>query len=263
VLKVVPDYVELNNPICLNLLNDSSPSTNRIKVWQVKSSRDDKLDTLRQLLLCLNGDKTIVFANYRDSAERIHQFLSGNGIDAGLYHGMLGQQERECVVAMLNNGSLNVLIATDLAARGLDIDTVANIVHYHLPVDDKTYTHRNGRTARVNTSGNVYIITKPSESLPEWITIDELFTLRPSTTMVCANMMTIYFQAGKKEKISRGDIMGFIANNGGIAACDIGRIDVRDHYALAAVPRNQAQEILQRLRLNKIKGKKIRISLLR
>lgn len=263
VLKVVPDYVKLNNPICLNLLNDSSPSTNRIKVWQVKSSRDDKLDTLSQLLLCLNGDKTIVFANYRDSAERIHQFLSGNGIDAGLYHGMLGQQERECVVAMFNNGSHNLLIATDLAARGLDIDTVANIVHYHLPVDDKTYTHRNGRTARVNASGNVYIITKPSESLPEWITIDELFTLRPSATMVCANMMTIYFQAGKKEKISRGDIMGFIANNGGIAASDIGRIDVRDHYALAAVPRNQAQEILQRLRLNKIKGKKIRISLLR
>ena len=263
VLEMVPDYVKLSHPVCLNRLSDTSQVANRIKVWQALSSKDDKLDTLRQLLLSLNGNKTIVFANYRDAAERIHGFLIEKGIDAGLYHGALGQQERECVVAMFNNGSHNVLVATDLASRGLDIDTISNVVHYHLPLSEKAYIHRNGRTARMDASGNAFVITGPSETLPEWITTHEPFSLNPVGSMLSTAMATLYFQAGRKEKINRGDILGFIANNGDVQASDIGRIDVRDHYALAAVPRGQAQDILQSLRSAKIKGKKVRISLLK
>ena len=263
VLDVVPDYVRLHNPFTLNVLAEEEQPAERITVWQVASDSKDKLTTLHQLLLSLDGGKAIVFVNYRESVDRIYQSLTRAGIDAGIYHGALEQQERECAVARLNNGSMNVLVATDLAARGLDIDTVQHIIHYHMPVAERAYIHRNGRTARVDATGNAYVITAPGETLPEWVTIDNALTTNPADMMPRATMATLYFQAGKKEKISRGDIMGFIANNGGIEASDIGRIDVRDHYALAAVPRQQALDVLKLLQSAKIKGKKVRISLLK
>lgn len=263
VLDMVPDYVRLHNPTVLNVLKQAEQPAERIRVWRVVSNDKDKLETLRQLLLSLDGDKTIVFANFRESVERIHQALSKWGFSVGIYLGALEQQQRETAVAMLNNGSINILVSTDLASRGLDIDTVEHIVHYHLPINEQTYIHRNGRTARVDADGNAYVITSAGEALPEWITIDEPFALHPSGKPAKSPMATLYFQAGKKEKLSRGDIMGFIANNGGIAPADIGRIDVRDHYALAAVPRRQAQQVLSLLQQAKIKGKKVRISLIR
>lgn len=263
VLDVMPEYVRLHNPFTLNVIDESAQPAERITVWQVPSPEKDKLDTLRQLLLSLGGERTIVFANYRESAERIQQALRKGGIDAALYHGALDQQERECAVAMLNNGSVNVLVSTDLASRGLDIDTVEHIIHYHLPVSEQAYIHRNGRTARVDATGNAYVITAPDELCPDWIMVDGQFDLHPASRMVKPRMATLYFQAGKKEKLSRGDIMGYIANNGGIPASDIGRIDVRDHYAIAAIPRIQCQEVLKRLQSAKIKGKKVRISLLK
>ena len=263
VLDIIPDYVRLHNPVTINVLDESAQPADRIKVWQVNSASKDKLDTLRDLLLTLDGGKAIVFANYRESAERIHQWLTRRDIDSVLYHGALDQQERECAVAMFNNGSANVLVSTDLASRGLDIDTVEHIIHYHVPVSEQTYVHRNGRTARVAATGEAYVIVAPDEQLPAWISIDEPLILNPVATASRAPMATLYFQAGKKEKLSRGDIMGFIANNGGIEASEIGRIDVRDHYALAAIPRQQAQATLKRLQKAKVKGRKVRISLLK
>lgn len=264
VLDPVPDYVRLNNPLTLNVLDrqDDKPA-DRIIVRQVMADGKDKLDTLYRLLLSLDGGKTIVFVGYRDSVDRIYQHLAKQRIDVGIYHGALEQQEREQAVARLNNGSINVLVATDLAARGLDIDTVEHIIHYHLPVSEQAYIHRNGRTARVDATGNAYVITAPGEPLPEWVSVDDLFTLHPAARMPRAPMATLYFQAGKKEKLSKGDIMGFIAANGGLEATAIGWIDVRDHYALAAIPRQQAGDVLSALQAAKIKGKKVRISLLK
>ena len=263
VLDIIPEYVRLHDPVTINVLDESAQPADRIKVWQVNSASKDKLDTLRDLLLTLDGGKAIVFANYRESAERIHLWLIRRDIDSVLYHGALDQQERECAVAMFNNGSANVLVSTDLASRGLDIDTVEHIIHYHVPVSEQTYVHRNGRTARVAATGEAYVIVAPDEQLPAWISIDEPLILNPVATASRAPMATLYFQAGKKEKLSRGDIMGFIANNGGIEASEIGRIDVRDHYALAAIPRQQAQATLKRLQSAKVKGRKVRISLLK
>ena len=263
VLDEMPEYVHLHDVFTLNVLDESDQPSERIKMWHVSSPSKDKLDTLCDLLLSLDGGKTIVFANYRESAERIHQYLLKNRIDAGLYHGALVQQDRECAVAMLNNGSVNVLVSTDLASRGLDIESVSHIIHYHLPVSEQAYIHRNGRTARVDAEGEAYVITSPGETLPEWITIDDEFAPHPAARMKKPKMATIYFQAGKKEKLSRGDIVGFIAKQGEIPAKDIGRIDVHDHYALAAVPRNQVNEVIQRLQLAKIKGKKVRVSIIK
>jgi len=263
VLEAVPDYVRLHNPFTLNVLEEVDQPVERISVWQVMADGKDKIETLKRLLLSLDGGKTIVFVGFRESAERIHQSLVKSGIDAGIYHGAMEQQHRECAVAMLNNGSYNVLVSTDLASRGLDIETVEHIIHYHQPVNEQAYIHRNGRTARVGATGEAYVITAPDETLADWIAIDETMVLHPMAEMPGAPMSTLYFHAGKKEKLSRGDIMGFIANNGDLPPGCIGRIDVRDHYALAAVPHQQAREVLKRLQGLRIKGKKVRISLLK
>ena len=263
VLDDVPEYVRLHNPLIINALDSDNRPAERIDVWQVMSDKKDKLDTLVELLRSLDGGKTIVFANFRESAERIHQHLRQQDITAGLYHGAMEQHERECAVATLNNGSVNVLVATDLAARGLDIDKVEHIIHYHLPVNEQAFIHRNGRTARVDATGNAYLITTEESPLPDYITSCKRFAIKPTGQIPLPTMATLYFQAGKKEKLSRGDILGFVVKNGAIEAAAVGQIDVRDHYALAAVPREQAKALLRRLQPQKIKGKKVRISLLK
>ena len=182
----------------------------------------------------------------------------------GLYHGALDQPDREKAIDLLNNGTTPILVSTDLGARGLDIDSVHSIIHYHLPLTEETWTHRNGRTARVDASGTVYVITSEADNLPEYITFDRSYSPTGSSTdPIKTSTATIYFNAGKKEKISRGDIAGFLIKQGGMKPESIGRIIVKDHSALAAVPADEAATLLSRIASEKLKGKRVRTSLLR
>ena len=221
-----------------------------------------KPQALLKLLKNVPNGRTIVFANYRDAVERIYYFLKDNDMPVGVYHGGLEQIDREKAISMFNNGSYTVMITTDLGARGLDIAEVMNIIHYHIPITEETYTHRNGRTARVKATGNVYVLVNSSDKLPDYMKFDGKFEIKADATMqLTAPFATLFFQAGKKEKISRGDILGFISNNGGIEGKEIGAIDLRDHYALVAVPADKAEDILARIAKLKIKNKRVRISL--
>ncbi len=265
VLREYPDYVTLNNHHEVNFLDREEELGQRLKLWLVRSDNRDKLVTLRRLLLDLPDGKSIVFVNYRDAAQRVAQYLAAEGISAGIYNGALTQVEREKAVALFNNGSYCVMVTTDLGARGLDIDGVQYIVHYHLPVAEDAFKHRNGRTARVNRHGEVFVILGPDEELPAFVRHDaeKQLALSPLRNGIKPLMATLYFMAGRKEKISRGDIVGFIANNSNVAASEIGHIDVKDHYALVAVPAEKAASALKKLAALKIKGKKVRISLAR
>ncbi len=264
VMDEVPRYVGVK---CLREINFlTGAKKHKIKTWQVNSDEADKLETLRSLLLSLPEGKTIVFANYRNAVERIHAFLVGQHIAAGLYHGALEQLSREMALSMFHNGTYQVLVTTDLGARGLDITDVKNIVHYHLPVSSESYTHRNGRTARQQASGDAFVIVGPTESLPDYVETDDEWHIpaKPARNSINTDVATLYFMAGKKEKISKGDIVGFIANNSkNVNAQQIGNIDVRDHYALVAVPRARITDTLANLQASKIKGKRVRISLVK
>ena len=256
-----PDFISLNSHVIVNFLYKNSETRARMKVWLTRSAMKDKLEALRTLLLCLDNKRTIVFANYRESVERIYNFLKSNNICAGIYHGALEQIDREKAIAMFNNGSYNILITTDLGSRGLDIDGVAYIIHYHIPTSSEAYIHRNGRTARVDENGEIFILSSPDEKIPDYITTDEVFNL-PQTTerrSILPDFRSLYFMAGKKEKISKGDIVGFITNNSLLSANEIGKIDVKDHYALVAVPYNKAAKVLEQISTCKIKNKKVKI----
>lgn len=263
ILSELPEFVSLNNSVELNFLDNAEKPSKRTTVWQVKSAEKDKLAALRTLLFSIQQGKTIIFANYRDAVSRIYQNLKDNQISAGIYHGALEQMDREKAIAMFNNESYPILVSTDLGSRGLDIKEVKNIIHYHLPVSQESYTHRNGRTARVDKTGDVYILTHQDERLPDFVTVDKTFSLPENCeqSAIVNKNFTLYFKAGKKEKISKGDIVGFIANNSQIQPYEIGVINVYDHYALVAVPKHKAKSTLSQLLKAKIKGKKIRIEI--
>ena len=158
-----------------------------------------------------------------------------------------------------------MLVSTDLGARGLDIEQVEHIVHYHIPTSAEAYTHRNGRTARVNKSGQIYVILHESEHTPDFVKIDDTFTLQapPARQHIIAAQATIFLSGGKKEKISKGDILGYFSHHGGIQGSEIGQIHVHDHYSLVAVPRNKVEAILAQLKPHKIKGQKLKLSIAR
>ena len=169
---VMPEFLNLNNPLTLDFLSGNENLKTRMRVHRVKSDSKDKLEALLSLLKCITAEgplkKTIIFVNHRESAERVVEFLKKKGVDASLYHGALDQRERETAVALFNNGSRPVLVATDLAARGLDIEKVASIIHYHQPLTREAYTHRNGRTAawkRKGISISLSTLTRKSKTM--------------------------------------------------------------------------------------------------
>lgn len=257
-----PAFLRLHRERIVNFLADKKELDSRLTVWSVRSDAKDKLQAALSLLQSISPGRTIIFANHRESAERIHGFLVQKGVSAGLYHGGLDQQEREVAITLFNNGTNLVLVTTDLGARGLDIADVVSIIHYHLPQSREIYTHRNGRTARVAANGNVYVLLAPDEKVPEFITFNDELTLDNDNTSaeLKSQVASIHFNAGKKEKISRGDIVGFIANNGGITVQEIGTISLHDHYAIVAVPRAKVDDILSRITRLKIKNKRVRIT---
>lgn len=264
-IDVLPAFLNLENPLRLDYTGRNAVRS-RLRVHRVDSDGRDKLDTLLTLLrnVCEepHPERSIIFVNHRESAERVAAFLRRKGVDAVLYHGALEQRDREKAVDMFNNGSRPVLVATDLAARGLDIEKVARIIHYHQPLTAETYTHRNGRTARVDADGDVYVLIGPDEDIKEFVDIDDTQHLDTSAERSLRSAMeTLYISAGRKEKLSRGDIVGFLVKAGGLSADSIGKISVHDHYSLVAVPAAGGRELVERLSAEKVKGVRRKIAL--
>lgn len=267
----MPDFINLNEPKTISYLDDNSDLRSRIAVHKVESDTRDKLQSLLNLLLQLSdGEKigrTIIFVNHRESAIRINDYLRSMQVFPALYHGALDQIDREKAIALFNNGTAPLLVATDLASRGLDIDNVKHIIHYHLPISEQTYTHRNGRTARISESGHVYIIVGPEENLPEFITIDDSLQIETTnhnpSNVLNSDTTTLYIAAGKKEKISKGDIVGFLIKQAGLISEEIGNISINDHYSLVAIPSKKAKTIHTIANTQKLKGARRKVHIVK
>lgn len=264
---VLPDFLKLNNPLNLDFTDTTRELKKRIRVHRVDSDSNDKLESLCILLENLafesgQFNRCIVFVNHRESAERTFNYLRKKRLPVALYHGALDQQDREKAISLFNNGSRPILIATDLASRGLDIEGVENIVHYHQPLGEETYTHRNGRTARVDKEGDVFVLVGPEEDVKSYIEFDTTRYLDSEKRHSHKNLFeTLYISAGKKEKISKGDIAGFLIKEGKAEPDKIGKIDVFDHYSLAAVNAGEIGKVIENIKGKKIKGQKRLISI--
>lgn len=259
----LPDFVDLGGAAVLDFRGEATPAEARgtVSAERVLSPSPDKLDALSALLRSLQGERVIVFVNYRDAAERVFGAMNKERFPVGLYHGGLDQIDRDKAIVRFNNGTTPMLIATDLGSRGLDIDDVSAVVHYHLPPTAESWTHRNGRTGRMGADGKVYVIESENEKVPEYVVTDGDFTPESNNSVPRASdRATLFFDAGKKDKISRGDIVGYLCQQGGIIAAAIGRIDLRDRFAYVAVPKELVKVLLKELNGKKLKGKKVRVS---
>lgn len=254
-LSETPDFLNLADNRELDFSSEAIAPT--LEFFNVISGDADKLQKLKQLLLRLPHERTMVFVNHRESAERVFQYVRKAGFPAILYHGALDQQQRETAVDLFTNGTTPVMVATDLAARGLDIPAVRSVIHYHLPPTPETLTHRNGRAARMGATGSVYYIIGPNEHPAE-----DAQTWEPNDTPKAwhSDTATLFFHAGKKEKLSKGDIVGALTKVCGLDGSQIGAIALHDHRALVAVPASEVDNLLAKLAQNKIKGNKIRVT---
>ncbi len=270
----IPQFVEMRRTDRLDYLIEEEPLNDRVEVYRVDSPEKDKLETLAQLLISLGETQSIVFLNYRDSVVRTDEFLRKRGFVTSAFHGGLEQRQREDALYKFSNGSSTVLVSTDLASRGLDIPHIENIIHYHLPATEDALVHRVGRTARWDQMGKTFFIVGPEEHMPEFVvdhsplTIDHWAAQKEAdanngqcsmvngqcSTVPLPRMATLYIGKGKKDKISKGDIMGYLCKKGGLEPSEVGRIDVNDRYAYAAVSRDKVQQVLRLTRGEKIKG---------
>lgn len=254
----IPNFVHLNHAERINYLIDEEQVTDRVTLYEVRSSTKDKLETLTKLLRSLGDSSSIVFLNYRDGVERTADFLRRNGFSVSSFHGGMEQKMREDALYKFSNGSSNIFVSTDLASRGLDIPDIDNIIHYHLPIGEDGYIHRVGRTARWKAEGNAYFILGPEEYIPEFVEGDVEIKEIPEELPEPAlpRMATIYIGKGKKDKLSKGDIVGYLCKKGGLESSEIGRIDVKDRYTYAAVLRRKVNQVLKLTQGEKIKGVK-------
>lgn len=240
----------------LNFLPEDEQVSQRVTIYRVQSEEKDKLPTLRQLLLSFQGASTIVFLNYRDAVERVATYLREQGFVVSHFHGGMEQRQREDALYRFSNGSASILVSTDLAARGLDIPNIANIVHYHLPETEDGYVHRVGRTARWDKHGKAFFILHGQEQIPAYVDADvadfALPQVLPEPTQ--PRFQTLYIGKGRRDKLSKTDIVGFLCKKGGLKGDEIGRIDVRDRYTYVAVARTKAKQVVQRTQGEKIKG---------
>ena len=257
----IPQFTGMNRTTRLNFLDTEEELSERIHIYKVMSPIKDKLETLYKLLCTLGSESTLVFCNHRESVDRVGKYLQSQKLPCGIFHGGMEQEDRERSLYKFRNGSCHVLISTDLAARGLDIPDSDHIVHYHMPIQEDGYIHRNGRTARWEAEGNSYIILHSEETLPAYVSEEpEIFELPEQTPKPSQpEFVTLYIGKGKKDKINKIDIVGFLSKKGNLGKEEIGRIDVKDHYAFAAVSRKKVKQTLQLIRNEKIKGVKTRI----
>ena len=259
----IPDFLKISSPERLNFLSGNAELDLEIKT--VLSDDKDKSDTLFKLICYIGNKPTIVFCNHRESVERTSNLLKDKGIVTEFYHGGMEQQERDSALCKFRNGSTTVLVTTDLASRGLDIPGIRFIVHYHLPTTEDAFTHRNGRTARMEERGTAILMLSAEEKLPAYVSATvEAITLPPTVTLPeKPRWSTLFIAAGKKDKVNKIDIVGFLSKIGNLKQEDIGLIEVKDFFSFVAVRKLKVGGVLELIKNEKIKGRKVKIEMAR
>ena len=252
----IPEFVGLRHPKYVNHLSDG---VNNLAIKSIISPTKDKLETLVQALYHLGNQPGIIFCNFKDSIQRISDYLTENGIAHGCFYGGMEQKDRERALIKFRNGTHQLLIATDLAARGIDVPEIKFILHYHLPLRPQEFTHRNGRTARMNQEGTAYVLHWKEERLPDFIPEMEEEILVPATLPQPPKWQTLFVSGGRKEKISKGDIAGLFFKQGQLKPDELGVIELKEDCAFVAVPAKKVTQLIKLLDNTRLKKKKVRI----
>lgn len=260
----IPEFVGLRKPVFINYLQKGR---SQLAIKILLSPEKDKLKALVKALAFIGPQPGIIFCNFKDALERVSDFLKEHHIDHERFHGGMEQIDRERALIKFRNGTSQLLLATDLAARGLDIPEIKFILHYHLPPREKEFTHRNGRTARVNRDGTAYILHWQEEDLPDFIQKIEpenlnVEDLEKDALPSPVKWKTLYITGGRRDKISKGDVVGLFLKQGQIKKDQLGVIELKQNYAFAGVHAEIADKLIAKTNNTKLKKKKVRISLI-
>ena len=256
----IPGFVRLDRPAIINYLQEKTASKLTVKI--VESPDKSKLQTLLDLLLHIGHQPGIVFCNLRYSVEQVSAFLKKNNISHACFSGGMEQRDRERSLIKFRNGTCQVLLATDLAARGIDIPEMKYIIHYELPNSLEEFTHRNGRTARVNAKGTAYVLKWEKEQLPEFIKRSKNEDISKKAPPKTQFWETLFISGGRKDKISKGDIAGMFFKQGDLNKDQLGAIELKQDCAFVAVPLTIADDLVEKLNNTRLKKKKVRVSVI-
>jgi ATP-independent RNA helicase DbpA len=242
---------------------------NTIEQRMIEVEPANKPDVLSRILTHEKPEATLVFCNMRKDTETLAAELDRRGFSPLALHGDLEQRDRDEVLVRFANRSCNILVATDVAARGLDIIDLPLVISYDVAHDADTHTHRVGRTGRAGARG-LAITLVGSREQPKIRAIEERlggpmlrYPAKPvgdgRKVLNLATMKTLVIDAGRQDKLRPGDILGALTGDAGLEAKDIGKIDVFATRAYVAIRRDLANKALERLRAGKIKGRNFRV----
>ncbi len=248
----------MKDPVMLQ----AEQSISKPKIEEIAYICNDKLPTISKILHLHNITNTIIFCNTKVDANALCEDLNRIGIHALTLHGDMEQFDRNEAIIQFRNLSAPILVATDVAGRGIDIEGLDAIINYEVPIQNERYTHRIGRTGRAGQNGiaitlvnhhqyDRFIDLKRSITPIDFPSIKEVSPLKTL-------MRTICIDAGKKEKLRAGDIVGALIHECGLSQEEIGKIDQLDHLSYVALPRNKAENIYQKFLNRPIKGKTFR-----
>lgn len=261
-LDEIPVFVGLNKPITLDF---SSENESKLRIEIVLSPSKDKKESLLDLLDHVGNKPGILFCNFKDSIQELSDFLNDRGIQHGCFFGGMEQKDRERVLIKFRNGSYRLIIATDLAARGLDIPELSYIIHYQLPPRNEEFIHRNGRTARMNADGTAFVLLYEKEKGPDYLRALDLPSILSSELTNNRGKQhqkwtTLFISGGRKDKISKGDIAGLFFKQGGLSKDELGIIELKLDCAFVAVDTSRVEELIPLVNNYRLKKKKVRVS---
>ncbi|MFT5641271.1 MAG: superfamily II DNA/RNA helicase [Cyclobacteriaceae bacterium] len=253
----IPTFVGMTNPLILNYLGDGVP---KLRIEKFTSSERNRFKAMIELLAKIGDQPGILFCNQKDTLDEVMQWLGGSGIPFGPFHGGMEQRDRERSLIKFRNGTHRLLVATDLAARGIDVSALKFILHFDLPQREQEFVHRNGRTARMQNDGTAYILATPGGRLSQYLENVEVYPFAEVTNTAHPKWSTLFVSAGRKDKVSKGDIAGTFIKKAGLAKDDIGIIEVKQDCAFVAVAQSKVKNVVDSLNNTHIKKRKIRIS---
>jgi ATP-dependent RNA helicase DbpA len=254
-------------PVHISL--ESLPPDQQIQQKFFICSKNGKLDALIKLLNHYRPQTAVVFCNTRQSTRDVCSHLHQQGISVSALHGDMEQRDRDRVLIRFRQQSVSVLVATDVAARGLDIDDLSAVINFELPRNDEVFVHRIGRTGRADKEGLAISLFADSERykfdsignyLQRELDFEAIETLPWNEAMMPPPpYVTLLISGGRKEKVRAGDILGALTGEAGIDGKAVGKIDISEQAAYVAIAREVADKALGRLINGKIKGRKFKV----
>jgi superfamily II DNA/RNA helicase len=255
----IQEFIKLDQAKTINYLKKKVAS--KLEVKTVIAAAKNKSETLVDLILHIGNQPGIVFCNLKDSVNKVSAFLAKHKISHSCFSGGMEQRDRERSLIKFRNGTSQILIATDLAARGIDIPELKFIIHYELPKASEEFTHRNGRTARVDAKGTAYVLKWEKENLPVFIKKSKIEDISKRAPRKSQYWETLFISGGRKDKISKGDIAGLFFKQGNITKDQLGNIELKQDCAFVAVPLTIANDLIEKLNNTRLKKKKVRVTL--